>query len=40
MSAFMLMSGQAIAALASAYDAELSENRTGHAITAQLRIAW
>ena len=26
--------------LAAAYDAELSENRTGHAITAQLRIAW
>lgn len=26
--------------LAAAYDAELSENRTAHAITAQLRITW
>ncbi|WP_448662909.1 autotransporter domain-containing protein [Sphingomonas sp. CJ20] len=26
--------------LVAAYDAELAENRTGHAITGQLRIAW
>ncbi len=35
-----LMSGHAMAALAAAYDAELSENRSGHDLTAQLRIAW